>query len=115
MHQTRIHWKNLSSEPEVDAHVRVRCEELAAEFPETERYELSLSPGGLGLVCHGHVSGKKTRVAAHCRDMDSARKAADSTINKIERELRRSHDKRIFSLRRRARGAKHRVDDQPPE
>lgn len=101
-----IHWKGLESEEEVHDHLAERCLHIAAEFPETSHYELSIEPSGREIGCHGHVNGKHTRVAAHSQGRASARQAADSVLEKLERELRREHDKRIFGRRRKAQREK---------
>ncbi len=97
-----IHWKGVENEQEVHDHLAERCHHIAAEFPETRHYELSIEPSGRDVKCHGHVNGKRTQVAAHCHGLPTARQNADSVLEKLERELRKEHDKRIFSQRRRA-------------
>lgn len=97
-----IHWKGLPSEEDVHDHLADRCRHIASEFPETDRYELRIEPNRREVQCHGHVNGKRTQVAAHTESLPTARQAADSVLDKLERELRREHDKRIFARRRRA-------------
>jgi ribosome-associated translation inhibitor RaiA len=97
-----IHWKGLRSEEDVHDHLANRCRLIASEFPETDSYELRIEPSRREIQCHGHVNGKQTRVAAHAQGLPTARQAADSVLDKLERELRRDHDKRIFSRRRKA-------------
>ena len=97
-----IHWKGLRNEEDVHTHLADRCREIAAEFPETQRYELSIESSHREIQCHGHVNGKQTQVAAHAQGLPTARQAADSVLDKLHRELRKEHDKRIFSRRRRA-------------
>lgn len=100
-----IHWKNLASEDEVSDYLRRRCDELAAEFPEADGFDISLQTEGNKIECHAHVGGKRTRLAAHTSGASLARQAAESVLDKLERELRRDHDKRIFSARRKAQKA----------
>ena len=97
-----IHWKGLENDPEVHDHLQTRCLHVASEFPETDHYELSIEPSGRDVKCHGHVTGKQTQLAAHADGLPTPRQVADSVIDKLERELRREHDKRIFSQRRKA-------------
>ncbi len=110
-----IHWKGLENDPEVHEHLHSRCLHVAAEFPETDHYELSIEPSGHDVKCHGHVNGKQTQLAAHTEGLPTPRQVADSVIDKLERELRKEHDKRIFGRRRKAQReiAKKRV--QPVE
>ncbi len=97
-----IHWKGLENDEEVHDHLIERCQHVAAEFPETNHYELSIEPSGREIRCHGHVNGKHMQVAAHTDGFPTARQVGDSVIDKLERELRKEHDKRIFGRRRKA-------------
>lgn len=97
-----IHWRNLPIEDEVKESLTRRCEHLADEFKEAENFELSLESEGNKIECHGHVAGPRTRVAAHTSGAESTRQAAEAVLDKLEREMRRQHDKRIFSARRKA-------------
>jgi ribosome-associated translation inhibitor RaiA len=83
-------------------HLIARCEHLAEEFPETTRYEVTLQEQAGTIEAHAHVSGKKTSIAAHIENAENARQAGDIVLDKVERELRKDHDKRIFSPRRKA-------------
>ena len=54
-----IHWKGLRNDEDVQTHLSDRCREIAAEFPETQRYELSIEFSHRKIQCHGHVNGKQ--------------------------------------------------------
>ena len=97
-----IHWKGLRNDEDVQTHLSDRCREIAAEFPETQRYELSIEFSHRKIQCHGHVNGKQTQVAARAQNLATPRQAADLVLDKLHRELRREHDKRVFGHRRRA-------------
>jgi ribosome-associated translation inhibitor RaiA len=97
-----IHWKNLDDDQEVQDHLRERCGHLASEFPETDRYELTLEGDAGGIEGHCHVTGKKTSVAARISNGENPRQTGDQLLDKLERELRKDHDKRIFAPRRKA-------------
>jgi ribosomal subunit interface protein len=98
-----IHDKDLQLEPEVDERMRSsierRCGELAEEFPEVGRFEFTLTLEGVRYQVHGHATGKNTDVATHADATDPG-PAADKVIEKIAKQLRRNHDKRIFAQRR---------------
>ena len=94
-----IRFKDVDHDAEVDEVLKNRCHALAAEFPETTHFEIALGLDAGHVSAHAHVSGKNTQFAAHASAPD-ARKAADSALEKLERELRRHHDKTIFSARR---------------
>ena len=97
-----IHFKDLETDHDVRDHLSARCQHLASEFPETDRYELTLEGDPISVEAHGHVTGKKTRVAAPIKGAVNPRDAGDQVLDKLERELRKEHDKRIFSPRRKA-------------
>ena len=82
--------------------VHRRCDHLADEFHEVNRFELTISENGAGFSVHGHATGKNTDVATHA-DAEIVRAASDQVLDKIERQLRRVHEKRIFGLRRAVR------------
>lgn len=102
-----VHFKDLDVDEDLREHIHARCEHLAAEFPEAMRFEVTLEPGPNSVQCHGHVSGKRTRVAAHANGSVLARQAGDAFLEKLERELRTEHDKRIFTQRRKAQKTRH--------
>ena len=79
-----------------------RCEHLADEFREAGRFELTIEESGVGYAVHGHATGRHTDVATHA-NAHTPRIASDQVLEKIERQLRKVHDKRIFSQRRDAR------------
>jgi ribosome-associated translation inhibitor RaiA len=97
-----IHFKDMSVDEEVRDHIRARFDQLASEFPEVAHCELTIRPDAKTLECHGHVTGKRTKVAAHANGIEHLRPVADAVLDKLERELRTEHDKRIFSQRRKA-------------
>ncbi len=55
----------------------------------------------MGSTFFARVTGKQTEAATHASATALAR-AADLVLEKIERQLRRVHDKRIFQHRREA-------------
>ena len=94
-----IHFKDLDSDEEVRDAIEKRCEHLAEEFHEVTRFEVTLSEHGANYTADGHVTGKGTDVATHARGNHPGT-AADQLLDKVERQLRRIHDKRIFAQRR---------------
>ena len=108
MHQSvkvKTHWRNLPPEETTDQYLERRCDHLMAEFPEAESFEISLNAEGKKVECHAHVDGKRTRLAAHSSGAQSSRQAAEDVLDKLEREMRKDHDKRIFGQRRKAQKA----------
>ncbi len=100
-----VHVKGVEQSDELREAVEKRCQHLAEEFSETERFEVSISPDRNDVSAQAHASGKNTDVAAHASGADP-RQAADAALDRLERELRSRHDKRIFAPRREARRAK---------
>lgn len=94
-------FKDLPNDDDVRDAIDRRCEHLAREFREISRIEITLAEDGAGVAVHGHVTGKSRDVVAHA-EASEAGPAADKVLDKIERQLRTLHDKRIFSQRREA-------------
>ena len=97
-----VHFKDLEVDEEIRAAIQRRCDELSGEFREVERFELTLSEEGCRFSAHGHATGKNTDVATRA-EAEAPRPASDQVLKRIERQLRRTHDKRIFTRRRGAR------------
>ena len=96
-----ISFKDIASDEEIRQSLETGCRQLAEEFPETTRFELTLAPDGAGHTAHGHVTGRNTEVAAHTEAIELGA-AAVRLLNTLERLLRKVHDKHIFKNRRRA-------------
>lgn len=96
-----IHFKDVPADERLRESVEKRCRQLAEEFREASRFELSLSPDGAGFVANGHVTGKSTDLATQAA-ASALTPATDQLLDKVERQLRRLHDKRIFAQRREA-------------
>jgi ribosomal subunit interface protein len=95
-------FKDLSKDEAVREAVEKRCQHLAEEFGEIVRIEVTLAADGVGFTAHGHVTGKQIDVATHAAATQML-PAAERLLVKVERQLRRVHDKRIFVRRRQAR------------
>ena len=98
----QVHFKGVEHDRELHELLEKRCQVLAEEFHETDCYEISLSNEANQISAHAKVTGKNTSVAAHA-DAPEERQAAEAALDRLERELRREHDKRIFAPRREAR------------
>jgi ribosome-associated translation inhibitor RaiA len=98
-----IHFRDLHGTHHLRQQIEKRCAHLHDEFHEVSRFEITVQEDGkTGFVATGHVTGKGTDVGTHvaAREMEPA---ADQLLDKIERHLRRVHDKRIYGQRRGAR------------
>lgn len=96
-----ISFKDIAVNDSVREVLEIGCKRLATEFPETTRFELTLAPDGAGHTAHAHVTGRSTEVATHAQAVELG-EAADKLLDKLERQLRRVHDKRVFAPRREA-------------
>ena len=96
-----VHFKEIPNSEKVRDAIEARCEHFASEFQEVTRFEISFSPLGADVEAHGHATGKNTNVATQASGKN-LRAAADQVLEKIEKQLRKNHDKRIFAQRREA-------------
>jgi ribosome-associated translation inhibitor RaiA len=96
-----IRFKGVEHDEQLREEIERRTRQLAAEFPETTRFELSLEPDGAGFAIHGRVNGKNTEVATNGQGPD-LRTASDRLFDRVRQQLRRMHEKRIFQRRRAA-------------
>ena len=94
-------FKDMEPDERVRDVVDKRCDVLAGEFPELTHVEITLEQAGARYLAHGHVTGKSRNVGAQAEATD-ALPAADRLLEKLERQLRKLHDKRIFAQRREA-------------
>jgi ribosomal subunit interface protein len=94
-------FKDLDADERVRDAIEKRCARLADEFREVTRFEITLAEDGAGFAVHGHVTGKGRDVGAQAEAKDLG-PAADRLLDKVERQLRKFHDKQIFSQRREA-------------
>ncbi len=98
-----IHLKDAQLDDELREKLRTAieqgCQALGEEFHEVSRIEVTVLGGGGAFEAHGHVTGKGTDVGTHAKANEPG-PAADQLLDKIQRQLRRVHDKRIFSQRR---------------
>ena len=97
-----IRFKDIEHDDDVHSHLERRLRQIAEDFPEASHCELSLSADSIDINAHAHASGKRIDLAAHAATQD-VRAAGELALDKLTRELRREHDKRIFGRRREAR------------
>ena len=100
-----VHFRDVERTDELHEALERRCQHLADEFSETDFFEISLSPDNNDVSAHAKVTGKSTSISAHAT-APHEKQAADAALDRLERELRSRHDKRIFTPRREARRAR---------
>ena len=99
-----VSFKDLETDETLRESVEKRCRALAAEFPRSARYEITISPDGAGHVTHARVSGGPIHIDTRARAIEMSL-AADRALGKVAHQLRRLHDKRVFARRRAAKKA----------
>ena len=96
-----VHFKDMAVNEDVRDAVEDRCRALAEEFPELTHVEITLTPDGTGHAASGRVTGRSTELATHTA-APALGHAADRLLDTLRAQLRRSHDKRVYSRRRAA-------------
>lgn len=99
MPMVAISFKDMTNHQDIRDIAEQRCIALGKEFPETTRFEITVTPDGLGLLAHARATGSHTEAATHASATE-LRPAVEKVLDRIERQLRRIHDKRIFTRRR---------------
>ncbi len=99
-----IHFREVEQDEPLRESIEKKGEHLGNEFREVSKIEISLAPNGAGFIANGHVTGKGTDIATHV-EASELTPAVDSVFDKVERQLRKLHDKRIFTQRREAQRA----------
>ena len=103
---TRIHFQDVPHDAEVrDAFERLSGD-LEQAFPETDRFEVTLSHAGDVYRAHLHVTGKNLSVNASSDDREPQLALGDA-FQKAHAQLRKRHDKTIFARRREAQKGRH--------
>jgi ribosome-associated translation inhibitor RaiA len=96
-----VRFKDLEPDEQLRERVERRCRELTENFPEATHIEITFSPEGDEFSAHGHVMGKRTEAATSATASELT-PAADRLFDRLAKQLRRAHDKRIFVQRREA-------------
>ncbi len=96
-----IHFKEVEHDEPLKESIERQCQLLAKNFHEITRIEVGLEEGAAGFTAHGHVTGKGIDVATQA-EASQLEPAVDLVFDRVERQLRKAHDKRIFGQRREA-------------
>lgn len=94
-------FKDMEVDETIREAIAERCLQIAEEFPEVSRMETTIAQDGVRYTVHGHVTTKGHDLGAQA-EASQPGPAADRLLDRIERQLRTLHDKRIFSQRREA-------------
>ncbi len=97
----RVHFQDVPR----SERARSECQDLALgleeEFPETTKFEVSISRSREEYAAHLHVTGKDVSVNSNAQGRELL-EALREAFDKAHRQLRRHHDKVIFGRRREA-------------
>jgi ribosomal subunit interface protein len=96
-----IHFREVEHDESLKESIEKHCQLLAKNFHEITRIEISLEKDTASFIAHGHVTGKGIDIATQA-GASQLPPAVDLVFDKIERQLRKIHDKRIFGQRREA-------------
>jgi ribosomal subunit interface protein len=96
-----VHFKEIPNSEKLRQSIEDRCAQLASVFGEFTRFEITFAPLGAEVEAHGRASGKNINLATQATGKN-LRAAGDQVFEKLERQLRKIHDKRIFAQRREA-------------
>jgi len=96
-----IHFREVEQDEPLREFIEKKGQHLGNSFNEVSKIEISLAPNGVGFIANGHVTGKGTDIATQV-EASELTPAVDSVFEKVERQLRKLHDKRIYAQRREA-------------
>ena len=94
-----IRFKDIEHDDDVHSQLERRFRQIAHDFPEASHFELSLSTEADDVSAHALARGKQLDLASHAA-ANGVRAAGELALDRLQRELRRGHDKRIFGQRR---------------
>ena len=97
-----IRFKDIEHDDDVHSHLDRRFRQLSHDFPEASHLEIHLETDADDVSAHALARGKNVDLAAKAV-ASGVRAAGEAALDKLQRELRRGHDKRIFRMRREAR------------
>lgn len=103
----RIHFHGLRQSEAVKRECERLVSELRDEFPGTSKFEVSLGLSGEDHQTNVHITGKDLDVASSSRGRE-LRDSITAAFERVRRQLRKHHDKQIFSRRRES----HRAADR---
>jgi ribosomal subunit interface protein len=109
-----IHFGEVEHDNQLRENIESKFQLLTQEFPEIHKIEIGLTITGKDIEAHSHVTGKGIDIAT-AATASAVPPATDLAFDKAERQLRKIHDKRIFTQRRGARRDEVRHPEPEPE
>jgi ribosomal subunit interface protein len=99
----RIHFRDVPHSDEIRRECEQWVDALGKEFPETSKYEVTVSHSKGEHETHVHVTGKDLELASVAQKRD-LKDALTEGFERVRRQLRKHHDKKIYARRRSAKG-----------
>ncbi len=90
-----VNFKEIEVNNGVRTFIEERCQEMLEEFPEVMSFDVSLAPDGIGFTARVHATGRNLDVVATHDSEKEVGHAADQVLDKVHRQLRKQHEKRV--------------------
>ncbi len=97
----RIHFHGISHDDDIKQSCQRLADSLQDEFPETSNFEVTLNHTGEEHESHMHVTGKELEIASSASGRE-LRNSIEEAFERVRRQLRKRHDKQIYTRRREA-------------
>jgi ribosome-associated translation inhibitor RaiA len=103
----RIHFHDLPHSQQIKDEFEKLATGVREEFPEIKKLEVSLNRSNDDLETHVHVTGKDLDLASSAKSRE-LRESLSEAFERLRKQLRKRHDKVIYSRRRVAQKAPRR-------
>lgn len=98
----RIHFQDVEHSNFLHEKCETLSRALQQEFPETLRFEVTMTQNGEERATQVHVTGKDVDFASTASSK-SAPESVNDAFDRLRKQLRKHHDKLIFKRRREVR------------
>lgn len=98
----RIHFQDVETSSFLQRKCESLSQDLQEEFPEVQRFEVTLTQDGEDRSAQVHALGKDIDLASHATSKN-VHESVNDAFERLRRQLRKHHDKQIFKRRRDSR------------
>jgi len=95
----RVHFQDVTPSDRIRRECESSVESLQREFPETSKFEFTLTHEGGTHEAHVHVTGKDLEIASIGQG-ETPGESLMEALEKTRRQLRKRHDKITLAKRR---------------
>lgn len=95
----RLHFHDVPHSVELREEAERHVAQIQQEFPDTSKFEVSLSHDRAEHHVQVHLTGKEGEFAARAANGDP-KASLEEAFTRLRRQLRRHHDKRVLGRRR---------------